>query len=101
MQTALEQVRGRLGPDAVIISTRGLGSTSEERRRGLTGIEVVAGVEPAKPATATKTVPVNNVATAAARAAYGTAVKEVSPQPAASARAGRTSRRFVLRDTFC
>lgn len=84
MQTALEQVRGRLGPDAVIISTRGLGSTSEERRRGLTGIEVVAGVEPEKPTTAAKPVPVNNVAAAAARAAYGTTVKETPPSPAPS-----------------
>jgi flagellar biosynthesis protein FlhF len=82
MQTALEQVRGRLGPDAVIISTRGLGSTYEERRRGLSGIEVVAGVEPepatSKPAAA-KAVPANNVAAAAARAAYAGTTTATAP----------------------
>lgn len=79
MRTAMEQVRGALGPDAVIISTRGLGATSEEKRRGLRGIEVVAGVQEAaratvsarsEPGTEPATFAQAGVAPALARAAY-------------------------------
>ena len=39
MQSALDRIRAELGPDAVIISTRPLGQTPEDRRRGLRGRE--------------------------------------------------------------
>jgi flagellar biosynthesis protein FlhF len=45
MRAALERVREELGPDAVIVSTRTLGASPEERRRGLRGVEVIAGVD--------------------------------------------------------
>lgn len=83
MRSALERVREELGPDAVIISTRTLGTTVEERRGGLTGIEVIAGVDdqPERSAVAQARAVVQQseraagresspVAPAAARAAY-------------------------------
>lgn len=77
IQTALERVRAELGPDAVIIATRPLGDTPEERRRGLSGVELVAGVDDQAPVSAVaqarqvaQGVGAAAVAPAAARAAY-------------------------------
>lgn len=76
MRTAMERVRDELGPDAVIVSTRTLGSTREERRRGLQGVEVVAGLDERSTVSAVaeaRTVAQNAaaaVAPGAARAAY-------------------------------
>ena len=52
IQTALARVRAELGPDAVIIATRPLGDTPDERRRGLSGVELVAGVDDQAPVSA-------------------------------------------------
>ncbi len=74
MQDALEQVRAELGPDAVIVSTRPLGTTAEDRRRGLRGVEIVAGLDeqPMSAVAQARSVAASapSVAPGAARAAY-------------------------------
>ncbi|MBI2760625.1 MAG: hypothetical protein HYX51_04265 [Chloroflexi bacterium] len=84
MQSALDRIRAELGPDAVIISTRPLGQTLEDRRRGLRGVEVVAGVDElaavsivAQARSVAQGLPASAVAVApgAARAAYTLAAK--------------------------
>lgn len=89
MQSALETVSGKLGPDAVIISTRRLGTTPAERRGGLRGVEIIAGVdEQAAARTVRQTPPAPaaiGAAAALARAAYTSNV--IAPE------AGRTPAR--------
>ncbi len=109
IQTALERVRAELGPDAVIIATRPLGGTPDERRRGLTGVELVAGVDDQAPISAVaqarqvaQGVGDVTVAPAAARAAYTLAMaagqEPMAPpaDPRPSDRAGRNGSRKRL-----
>ncbi len=74
MQSALERVRTELGPDAVIVSTRTLGSTLDERRRGMRGVEVVAGLDETRRSVLAEAQQIASaaagVAPGAARAAY-------------------------------
>ncbi len=99
IQTALERVRAELGPDAVIIATRPLGETPEERRRGLTGVELVAGVDDQAPVSAVaqarqvaQGASGTGVAPAAARAAYTLAMTAGQEPTARPTDAGPTDR---------
>jgi flagellar biosynthesis GTPase FlhF len=89
MATALGRVRDELGEDAVIISTRTLGTSAVDRRRGLRGVEVVAGVDERPGASAVQqalsVAAVSTVAPEAARAAYALEMAAAGSDQAAAA----------------